>query len=410
MAAPTEGNVTAKSAEPASISHDTSISPVATVGATVPTGLEKLACDECKEKLSVEGRPGRGRMYFDLLHQDVPKLDSLRGVENLFVVVKELKDYGFMGEKEADMKSLISLVTEIDWLNALAFWKAYSHYEKNVAATVEECSKLEPSSMPTFRVTCHRVGKKHSFSSPEAACQFGGSINDNFKWRVDLSNADIEVLLNILDNDIQVGISLTRESMHRRNITHFGSTTLKATLAYMMMRLGEIQPGDVVCDPMCGTGAIPIEGSLCWSESFHLCGDIDEYPCSLSFKNIEAINERRMKQNSLPVKTDIVQWDICNLPLKTNSVDVFVTDLPFGKRSGSRMKNWDLYRNGMVEMARVCRENTGRAVLLTQDKKCMAKMISSLKHIWRNRRTLWINQGGLQSGIYLMHRTKNLLK
>lgn len=35
---------------------------------------------------------------------------------------------------------------------------------------------------------------------------------------------------------------------------------------------------------------------------------------------------------ALGVPLDIIQWDICSLPLRTGSVDVVVTDMPFGKR------------------------------------------------------------------------------
>ncbi|XP_070558082.1 tRNA (guanine(6)-N(2))-methyltransferase THUMP3-like isoform X2 [Ptychodera flava] len=403
MAAPTEENVCTSSAQ------DTDAPLSATIGTTVTTGFENLACQECKEKLGVDGRTGRGRMFFDITINELLKINSLRGVDNMFVIVTNFKDHNFSGEKESDLKSLIDLVTQIDWFTGLEFWKCYSSYERPVAATVEACAKLEPSDQPTFRVTCHRTGTKHSFTSMEAAAQFGGSINDNFKWRVDLSHADIDVLLNIADRDIQIAIALTRESMHRRNITHFGSTTLRATLAYMMLRLGEIQPGDVVCDPMCGTGAIPIEAALNWPSAVHMCGDKYEHPCTHTWKNIAAVNEKRQKKSLLPISADIINWDVRCLPLRTNSVDVIVSDLPFGKRSGSKFNNWELYHKGLTEMARICREESGRAVLLTQDKKCMTKTISLCKDFWKNRRTIWINQGGLQAGVYILQRTKTLL-
>ncbi|POI33756.1 hypothetical protein CIB84_002488, partial [Bambusicola thoracicus] len=83
------------------------------------------------------------------------------------------------------------------------------------------------------------------------------------------------VLLNIHNNEVVVGIALTEESLHRRNITHFGPTTLRSTLAYgmlrsvqthfskylssLLLRLCDPQPTDIIVDPMCGTGAIPIE-------------------------------------------------------------------------------------------------------------------------------------------------------
>lgn len=97
--------------------------------------------------------------------------------------------------------------------------------------------------LPKFRVTCTRTGKSHSFSSPEAAAKFGGGINDWLDWRVDLSNPDIEVLLNIVDNSVVIGIALTKETRGKRNIAHFGPTTLKSSIAYCMLSLANIQPG-----------------------------------------------------------------------------------------------------------------------------------------------------------------------
>ncbi|ELW63504.1 SET domain-containing protein 5 [Tupaia chinensis] len=102
---------------------------------------------------------------------------------------------------------------------------------------------------------------------------FDFTVQDHFKWKADMTNFDVEVLLNIHDNEVIVGIALTEESLHRRNITHFGPTTLRSTLAYGMLS----KPS--------------------WG---------------------------------LPI--DAVQWDICNLPLRTGSVDIIVTDMPFGKR------------------------------------------------------------------------------
>lgn len=101
----------------------------------------------------------------------------------------------------------------------------------------EESSKEETApELLKFRVTCNRAGEKHCFSSNEAARDFGGAIQDYFKWKADMTNFDVEVLLNIHENEIVVGIALTEESLHRRNITHFGPTTLRSTLAYGMLR------------------------------------------------------------------------------------------------------------------------------------------------------------------------------
>lgn len=45
-----------------------------------------------------------------------------------------------------------------------------------------------------------------------------------------------QVLLNIHNDEVVIGIALTEESLHRRNISHFGPTTLRSTLCYGMLR------------------------------------------------------------------------------------------------------------------------------------------------------------------------------
>lgn len=54
-------------------------------------------------------------------------------------------------------------------------------------------------------------------------------------------------------------LRVTHESKHHRNITCFGPTTLRSTICYNMLRLASPKPGDVIIDPMCGGGSIPIE-------------------------------------------------------------------------------------------------------------------------------------------------------
>ncbi|XP_064857839.1 tRNA (guanine(6)-N2)-methyltransferase THUMP3-like [Oncorhynchus nerka] len=80
----------------------------------------------------------------------------------------------------------------------------------------------------------------------------------------------------------------------------------------------------------------------------------------------------------LPI--DKVQWDLCHLPMRTSSVDIIITDMPLGKRMGSRKKNWDLYPPCVREMAQVSRPGSGKAVILTQDKKCFQK---AMYHTYR---------------------------
>lgn len=260
-----------------------------------------------------------------------------------------------------------------------------------------------------FRVTCNRAGDNHSFTSNDAARDFGGAVQEFFQWKADMTRFDVEVLLNIHNNEVVVGIALTEESLHRRNITHFGPTTLRSTLAYGMLRLCKPQMSDVIIDPMCGTGAIPVEGSIEWQDSYFVAGDNNDMAVSRTLNNVNHIQKRNQDSGCVPgLSVDTIQWDVSHLPMRTSSVDIIVTDMPFGKRMGSRKKNWDLYPSCLREMARVCRPGTGKAVLLTQDKKCFSKALSRMGGLWRKVHTVWVNVGGLHAGVFLLKRTSGV--
>ncbi|MBN3294014.1 THUM3 protein, partial [Polypterus senegalus] len=279
--------------------------------------------------------------------------------------------------------------------------------EEETGDSCESQDEGKKSELLKFRVTCSRAGEKHNFTSNEAARDFGGAVQDFFLWKPDMTKFDIEVLLNIHNEEVVVGISLTEESLHRRNITHFGPTTLRSTLAYGMLRLCDPLPSDVIIDPMCGSGAIPLEGSIEWPHSFFISGDNNTLATNRTVNNINYIHKKRQNKGSSHwgLRIDTLQWDICRLPIRTGSVDTIVTDMPFGKRMGSRKKNWDLYPSCLKEMGRICRPETGKAVLLTQDKKCFAKAVSRMGHLWRRSHTVWVNVGGLHAAVYLLKRT-----
>ncbi|XP_056294113.1 THUMP domain-containing protein 3 [Pseudoliparis swirei] len=434
-----------------------------TIGATVPTGFEHTAADEVKEKIGVDARIGkdRGRIYFPIATDKLFQVHLLKSVDNLFVVVEEEDFYQFKESKEDTLMDMQQLAYKLPWTNALEVWKLNATLKKKkgyrkkgngpkvkvksnsepMDATVAEAEQQEVPQAATaadnqttaestadretstqdseaepeaklikFRVTCNRAGDKHSFTSNEAARDFGGGVQEFFQWKADMTKFDIEVLLNIHKEEVVIGIALTEESLHRRNISHFGPTTLRSTLCYGMLRLCKPQASDIIIDPMCGTGAIPLEGAIEFNNSFYIAGDNSDMAVKRTVNNVAHIQKRRAEKSStasgLPI--DTVQWDLCNLPIRTGSVDIVITDMPFGKRMGSRKKNWDLYPSCLREMARVCTPGTGKAVLLTQDKKCFTKAVSRMGGLWKKLHTVWVNVGGLHAGIYLLKRTEGV--
>ncbi|KAM4722430.1 tRNA (guanine(6)-N(2))-methyltransferase THUMP3 [Rhinophrynus dorsalis] len=441
---------------------------IVTIGATVPTGFEFTAAAEVEEKLGCPCKisKDRGKIYFDIRKDSLAQVHRLRSVDNLFVIVQEFTSYPFKENKEAALQDFQELAAKLPWEKALSAWELNNSLKKKkrrkkqgdggkerkqpgsveevqssqhlgsdaatqpvteVKPEVKECdgeadtlpitevktggkegdSNGDASNVLKFRVTCNRAGDKHSFTSNEAARDFGGAVQEHFQWKADMTNFDVEVLLNISFDEMLVGIALTEESLHRRNITHFGPTTLRSTLAYGMLRLCDLQPSDVIIDPMCGTGAIPIEGVSEWPGCFFLAGDNNTQAVSRTASNINSLLRKQQSQESAPqgLPIDAAHWDISRLPLRSGSVDVIITDMPFGKRIGSKKKNWDLYPACLREMSRVCRAGTGRAVLLTHDRKCFIKALAKAGHLWKKMHTVWVNIGGLHAGVYLLKRT-----
>lgn len=263
---------------------------------------------------------------------------------------------------------------------------------------------VDPSK-PSFRATCYRTGQNHVFNSMCAAANFGGAVQTYFGWNVEMRNFDIEVVLTIVDDDVAVGIALTKTSLHRRLITDFGPTTLRPTTAYNMLRMCKIQDGEVVCDPMCGSGSIPIQSAVCWPKAINICGEIHPRAMEKIAANIKGVNEMRVEKSLPHLSLSVLRWNACKMPLPDQSVDVFITDLPFGKRVGSRKDNWKLYPAVMHEMARVAKLDSGRVCLLTQDKKCMFKCMQHFTKYWKKQSYIWVNIGGLIAGIWLFRRT-----
>ncbi|XP_071134481.1 tRNA (guanine(6)-N(2))-methyltransferase THUMP3-like [Mytilus edulis] len=261
---------------------------------------------------------------------------------------------------------------------------------------------------PAFRVTCHRTGLNHSFDSMGAQSNFGAAVYNYFKWNVSMKEFDIEVMLYIDSDDVRVGLALTRQSLHRRHTIAFGPTTLRPTIAYNMLRLCKIQPGEIICDPMCGSGVIPIQAALYWPEATYLAGEIVRKAVDRTVENVEYVNKLQAEKEKPGIKVQTVKWDATNLPLQDESVTVFITDLPFGVRLGSKKENSSLYPKVLYEMSRVTKLKSGRACFLTQDKKGINQAMQLVSKYWKRSTTVGINMGGLAACVYMMYRNSEV--
>ena len=384
--------------------------------ASVITGLERLAAEELKEKLNVQAVTFQGHIRFES-DADPKDVIQLRSIDNLYAVVgREKPDY--MPQNESDLLSKLQLFHDsLNWTPALTAWRQVTGFEKSDMETIltrlsdlqltgdqtEQPDDKRPKELlPKFRVTCYRAGEGHGFQSGDAAKEMGGIINSSFGWPVSMKEFDLEVVLFVKDNEWTLAVSLTKDSLHRRNLVSIGVTSLRATVCYAMLKLAELQVGDILCDPLCGSSAILVESSVAFPQVLNLAGDHHNQAITHSAANISHISK---DPKNGPV--DILQFDATKLPFKTGLIDAIVSDLPFGKRIGNKTINTTLYPKLLKEFARITVPSTGRAVLLTQDWKNLSKSLDSelMRKCWRMKFKMFLKLGNLATYIYILKRT-----
>lgn len=131
--------------------------------------------------------------------------------------IPELK---FVGNKDEDLLKIVGLLDVVDLGGAIKKWSLISHYSGILLPTQEDHDSARikqdkiynhlqnnesvdrenedyKHNVLKYRVTCDRIGQKHSFSSNEAAYKFGGEVNNRLRWIVALSDYDLNILLRI---------------------------------------------------------------------------------------------------------------------------------------------------------------------------------------------------------------------
>lgn len=341
--------------------------------ATVPTGLQFIAAAELAERFAgchVTAR--RGKVRFDL-DAEPGEPASLRSIDHLFAFVAEVEDISF---EPSGLDQIRNIAEQVDFDPALALWR-----------------RVHPDAgdSPSFRVTADRAGP-HIYQSPDVAKAFGAGMVRRFGWPVRMHGYDLEVQLYLTDARLTIGLCLTASSIaHERRLVR-GRAATKPNIAYAMARLARIQPGDLVADPMCGVGSIPIEAAAIWPDARYLAGDIDADELAIAREAFAMAD----------LRAPLLRWDARRLPLPDDCLDVILCDLPFGRRVGSHRANKHLYPHLLPELARVLKPG-GRAVLLTVERRIIERSVNRDPR-WRWRASHPINLGGLEPVIYELWR------
>ncbi len=261
----------------------------------------------------------------------------------------------------------------------------------------------------TFRVSCCRTypviyhGRDtHDFKSPDAARWLGSALRSRYHWTVDLKHPDIDIGLLVVGPRCFTVLYIARD-LHLRHpkLTapdgrSFSAplTALNCSTAYCLGSLASIQPNSVVLDPFNGIGTIPIECAMQWPRAVYFGSDIDA----------ELIEQARLAAKlqldhlaSRPAVEFLVS-DARFSFLRPCSVDLVISDVPFGRRHGSFSVNQSLYVHFVRECARMLKLG-GRMIILTAETNLFKRTVESFSPLAiRDIRVVSI--GGMRSEVF----------
>lgn len=250
-------------------------------------------------------------------------------------------------------------------------------------------ARRNPAKTKTFRLVTSRRNQLIAVDR-DLRCRMEKQISRETGLRVDRSRPDAEFWL--LSRSEGTCYFLKRLSRHTAYDKLLDPGELHPELAYMMCWLTEPKHTDVVLDPFCGYGAIPLQRCRRFPYSRIYAFD----------KNERALSRTREK---LPKKPEIVTAgrDALRLSeaLPAGSVDAIITDPPWGLYEDIGMELSEFYRRMLEQFSAVLKPG-GRLVLLTAGKEELLRAAEAFPRFSLEKRyDLLVS--GKKAGLFLFY-------
>lgn len=310
--------------------------------ATVTAGLEQLVWHECARQLPGACLLGFGHRCVHVAYAGPAEdLLRLRSVDDVFVYIGELEA---IGSTRASLPALRDQVSGFDLEPALKLCRSVRSF----------------ADQPSYSITASFVGAR-TYSRYEIANAVSQGIADLYDWEYvenrPESHAEHDLDLRVILEGEQglVGLRLGSHPLHRRRyklVSRPGS--LKASVAYAMAFLVDLQPHERIIDPCCGVATIAIEAGRRVHPRPALASDI-------SREALEAAHTNAQSSAFAPL---LFAADASRLPLPDASIDAVLSNLPFGRQVAVEGDLSANYSAILQEQARILRPE-GRAALLT---------------------------------------------
>ncbi|XP_023072054.1 THUMP domain-containing protein 2 isoform X5 [Piliocolobus tephrosceles] len=197
------------------------------------------------------------------------------------------------------------------------------------------------------------IKKQFPLISSELGKVIGIAIMKHFGWKADLRNPKLEIFIHLNDVYSVVGIPVFRVPLASR--AYIKTAGLRSTIAWAMASLADIKAGAFVLDPMCGLGTILLEAAKEWPDVYYVGADVSDSQLLGTWDNLKAAG--------LEDKIELLKVSVIELPLPSESVDIIISDIPFGKK----FKLGKDIKSILQEMERVLHVGGTIVLLLSED-------------------------------------------
>lgn len=274
----------------------------------------------------------------------------------------------------------------------------------------------------TFRVSSKKI--ETELSNEEICSKTGEFIINHiqktkkYKQKVDLNNPDLIFFVYIFKNNCYLGVDMSGFDLHKRQYRIFQHpNALRATIAYSLIRIAQLKEKETILDPFTGSGTIPMEAALYFSNFPVNYYNKDKFIFLKTLKlnkNFFKSIDKKIKHS----KTKIYGYDAilgyitsakknakiagidkelklsrCEISwldtkFKKNSVDKIITYPPQPSKHIDQKITEKIY-NEFFYQAEFILKKQGKIVLITKSSDLLKKYAEKYKFKLENKREIW---------------------
>ncbi len=198
---------------------------------------------------------------------------------------------------------------------------------------------------------------------------------------------DFQYLLSAISitNSQNYNLQLHKRSWRTKNLP----ASTNPPLAYILCEMANLNPKDILYDPFCGAGTIPITAITNFKIKKAFASDV-------SGNAIDNVESNKKSANITDKKLVTFRSNISMTKLKPQTITKIISNLPFGIRTGSHEKNIEIYQN-LSQKAKKLLTKDGIGIFLTQEKKLFEKVFNK---DFKIKIITTVDIGGLTPNIY----------